>query len=79
MLTLRHAQGHRPGNWGPDDYEVLDGERVVGRIYLDTNGHWFRGVSWMLTKRKSYGTAASRDDAMAAFKAEYHRCLTGRA
>ncbi len=26
-LRLRRAQGHRPGNWGPDDYDVLDGTR----------------------------------------------------
>lgn len=29
-LILRRAQGHRPGHWGPDDYDVFDGEREVG-------------------------------------------------
>jgi hypothetical protein len=74
-LTPRRAQGHRPGNWGPDDYDVLDGTREIGRIYLDTNGSWFWGVSWMLTKQKSYGTAESRDEAMAALRAAYERWL----
>ncbi len=38
-LLLHRAQGHRPGDWGPDDYDVMDGERNVGRIFLDENGH----------------------------------------
>jgi hypothetical protein len=32
---------------------------------------WFRGVSFQLTGRKSYGKAPTLDAAKAAFKAEY--------
>jgi hypothetical protein len=52
---------------------VFDGARDAGRIYR-VNAHyeiWFWGVSLMLTKRRSYGTADTLDQAKAAFKAEY--------
>ncbi len=74
-LILRRAQGYRPGHWGPDDYDVLDGDRTVGRIFKDANETWFWGVDFMLSHRKSYGHAESRESAMAAFKAEYERWL----
>ena len=32
-LVLRRTQGHRPGDWGPDDYDVFDDERDVGRTF----------------------------------------------
>ena len=40
MITLfvRRAQGHRGGDWGPDDYDVMDGDRDVGRIFLQAQG-----------------------------------------
>jgi hypothetical protein len=63
------------GSWSEHDYDVFDGERDVGRIYLvDSFGGaevWFWGVDFMLTGRKSYGNAASLDGAKAAFRAEY--------
>jgi hypothetical protein len=31
-LNLRRAQGHRPGDWNPEDFDVLDDGRNVGRI-----------------------------------------------
>jgi hypothetical protein len=40
-LILRRAHGHRPRDWGPDDYDVLDCERVIGRIFLQTHERWF--------------------------------------
>jgi hypothetical protein len=75
-LTLRHANGYRPGgDWGPDDYDVMDDDRDVDRIFKDANETWFWGVDFMLTHRKSYGHVESRQGAMAAFKAEYERWL----
>jgi hypothetical protein len=60
-----------------EDYDVFDGERDVGRIYLvDAHGgteSWFWGVSFEVTRRKSYGYALSLDEAKAAFRAEYER------
>jgi hypothetical protein len=75
-LVLRRAQGHRPGDdRGPHDYDVLDDGREVGRIYRINAATeiWWWGVSFQLTGRKSCGRAPTRDDAMAAFKAEYER------
>jgi hypothetical protein len=35
QLTLRRASVSRiSGNWDDDDYDVFDGDRDVGRIYL---------------------------------------------
>jgi hypothetical protein len=40
-------------------------------VWKPINETWFWGVSFQLTGRKSYGHAASLDEAKAAFKAEY--------
>jgi hypothetical protein len=53
----------------------FDGDRDVGRIYLvhsdDGTETWFWGVSFRVTKCKSYGYAISLDEATAGFRAEY--------
>ncbi len=51
----------------------MDGDRVVGRIFKDANDAWYWGVDFMLTHRKSYGTADPCESAVAAFKAECER------
>jgi hypothetical protein len=71
-LILRRANGSRKGGpWQHDDYDVFDGERDVGRIFQQADRSWFWGVSFMITKRKSYGRATSLEEAKAAFRAEY--------
>jgi hypothetical protein len=75
-LTLRRAKLARiGGNWQHEDYDVFDGDREIGRIYLvdgrDGNKTWFWGVSFQVTKRKGYGYAMSLEEAKAAFRAEY--------
>ena len=75
-LILRRANlSRKGGSWQDEDYDVFDGEREVGRVYLVTGRggreSWFWGVSFQVTKRKSYGYATSLDDAKAAFWAEY--------
>ena len=78
-LRLRRANGSRKsGVWQHDDFEVFDGERSIGRIFLFNRFHeferWFWGVSFQLTGRKSYGDqAASLNQAKALFKAEYDK------
>jgi hypothetical protein len=59
------------GNWDESDYDIFDGERCTGRIFLDANHTWFWGVSFQLTGLKSYGHAATLDEAKAGFRAEY--------
>jgi hypothetical protein len=74
QLTLRRAGASRiSGHRDEDDYDVLDGERGVGRIYrVNANEElWFWGVAFGLTHRKCYGYALSLDEAKAAFQAEY--------
>jgi hypothetical protein len=71
-LTLRRANVSRKGgSWQHEDYEVFDGDRDVGRIFLQASGTWFWGVSFQLTGRKSYGDAPTLDEAKAVFRAEY--------
>jgi hypothetical protein len=75
-LILRRANVSRKGgSWQDEDYDVFDGEREVGRVYLvdgcGGNDAWFCGVSFQVTKCKSYGYATSLADAKAAFRAEY--------
>jgi hypothetical protein len=75
-LILRRANVSRiSGQWQDEDYDVFDGDREVGRIYLIDSeagrGSWFWGVSFQVTKRKSYGYATSLEEAKAAFRAEY--------
>jgi hypothetical protein len=52
-----------------------DSERDVGRIYRinAATESWWWGVSFMLTRRKNYGTAETREEAMSAFREEYER------
>jgi hypothetical protein len=73
-LVLRRANVSRiSGQWQDEDYDVFDGDREIGRIYLIDSqaGSWFWGVSFQVIKRKSYGYALSLDEAKAAFRAEY--------
>jgi hypothetical protein len=77
-LILRRANVSRKGgHWQHEDFDVFDGEREIGRVYL-VDGYggketWFWGVSFQLTNRKSYSHAPTLDDAKAAFRAEYER------
>jgi hypothetical protein len=83
QLTLRRASVSRiSGSWQHEDYDVFDGERDVGRIYVDGyagNERWFWGVDFTITNRKSYGRAKSLDEAKAASREEYERWQSVRA
>jgi hypothetical protein len=71
-LILRRANVSRiSGEWQHEDYDVFDGERCVGRIFLQASGSWFWGVDFQLTHHISYGYARTLEDAQAAFRAEY--------
>jgi hypothetical protein len=32
-LLLPHASRRRPGGWHQDDYDVMSGDRAIGRIF----------------------------------------------
>jgi hypothetical protein len=75
-LILRRRRVPRKGGESQrDDYDVLDDDQAVGRIYLVHSAErvdtWFWGISFHVTKRKSYGYASSREEAFAAFRAAY--------
>jgi hypothetical protein len=75
-LVLRRANVSRPsGAWKEEDFDVFDGERDVGRIFRINAATeiWWWGVGFQVIGRKSYGTAATLDEAKAAFKAKYER------
>ena len=78
MLTLVRANKSRGGGyWSDDDYDVRDGDRVIGRIMLlpqaPKDQPWF----WTITAREAKpsvynkGYAASREQAMEDFKARW--------
>jgi hypothetical protein len=81
-LVFRQPQVFRRSRqWEGKDFDVFDGDREVGRIYLvDRDGRgerWFWGVSFRLTGRRSYGHVGSLAAAKAAFKAEYEDWKAG--
>jgi hypothetical protein len=82
-LVLSRAQEPRPGDCGREDYDILDANQLVGRIYLidSYNGveSWFWSAELTMSRRKSFGRAESFDEAKAAFRAEYERWLVEQA
>jgi hypothetical protein len=56
-LILRRASvSGISGAWQHEDYDVFDGDRDIGRVYLvddfEISETWFWGVSFQLTGRK---------------------------
>ena len=77
-LTLVRANNSRPsGEWFADDYDVRDGDRVIGRIFLHPQAPHGRPWFWSITAGEAKssifnkGYAASREQALADFKAQW--------
>jgi hypothetical protein len=75
QLILKRA----PIGWNQNDYDVLEGGVIVGRIFfLDAVGP--QGRPWMWAsghngdvRRAAHGYEPTREAAMAAFKRSWHR------
>jgi hypothetical protein len=81
-LTLKRAKLSRSsGQWQDEDYDVLADGKVVGRIYEDAHlstppdMRWFWSVTAIVpaTSGRTNGTAATREEAMAKFRAAWEK------
>ena len=84
-LILKPANKNRPGSidWGPNDFDVCEGDRGIGRIMLHPQAPeglpWFRTI----TAREyppsihSRGYSVTREQAMMDFKAQWLTKVNG--
>jgi hypothetical protein len=80
-LILKHAHENRLGaiDCGPNDFDVLDADRCIGRIFLSPQSP---GRNWMWTitavdfkpSIHSRGYLETREQAMADFKTQWLSC-----
>jgi hypothetical protein len=79
-LILKRASASRPsGEWNDDDFDVLAGGAVVGRIFKANAAPV--GTPWMWTlllehhkdRTPTHGYATTREEAMAAFAKSWRR------
>jgi hypothetical protein len=74
-LSLTRAVKTREGEWSADEYDVLEGNRRVGRIALTAQGPQGMPWLWEITARpestQNRGYAVSCEQAMREFKARW--------
>jgi hypothetical protein len=79
MLILKHANKNRLGavEGGPNDFDVCEGDRCIGRIFLSVQSPQARPWFWTITASEyqptihSRGYSATREQAMAEFKVQW--------
>ena len=59
----------------PEDFNVMDGEQALGRIYGTTDPRG-EGYAWLIYGASRHGFAPTRDEAAAEWKAAYERWQT---
>jgi len=74
-LTLARAGKTAEGEWSADDYDVLEGHRLIGRITLRTQTPQGMPWFWMITARpdsaQNRGYAVSREQALKELRARW--------
>ena len=79
ILILKHANKNRLGaiDWGPNDFDVCEGGRCIGRIFLSPAAPSDRYWMWTIIAREhpptiyNRGYSVTREEAMADFKAQW--------
>jgi len=78
-LILKRASASRSsGQWHDDDFDVLEGGVIVGRIFMVPNAPPDRPWMWASghnadIRRTAHGHEATREAAMAAFAKSWRR------
>jgi len=78
-LILKHGNKNRLGNidWGPNDFDVCESNRCIGRIFLSPQSPPDRNWMWTITAMDyprtihSRGYCATREEAMKNFKTQW--------
>jgi hypothetical protein len=79
-LVLRHSSKRIFGTW-QDDYDVMSGDRIVGRTFKSTNAPQDRPWMWVITGElivlalASNGFAPTLQEAKTAFAEHWRKWL----
>jgi hypothetical protein len=80
-LKLRRARDGRATRGTPDDYDVLDGERAIGRIFRSSSAPTNRPWMWTITgavvapRLPSHGFCSTLDEAKVLFATTWREWL----
>jgi hypothetical protein len=81
-LRLRHSSKRVSGTWSADDYDVMSGEEVVGRIFKSHSAPKDKPWMWAITGvvvisgLASHGFAPTRQAAKTAFAEHWRRWIS---
>jgi len=79
LILKRASTSRSSGEWSDDDYDVLAGGKVVGRIYrasaapVGQPGLWTLAYGHHEDRSPIYGYEPTREPAMAAFAKSWRR------
>ena len=78
VLMLKRAEKCRPGQRSNNDFDVFDGDRLVGRVLWNADASPRRSWSWSIIlrnrpRRRDHGNAATREIALEKFKARWDK------